>query len=201
MQKIGYFDLETGVEVSSSDYERLRAKYSAAKIKKLIRQVEIDPFLLSLEDLVFIKKVNFNNLKEDLSYPNGGFFVAIKKEKSIINNLSLSAIGFLHIISSYTNKEGVILYSNNKPIRSFKDLIAYFNVSVGVWRGMKDKLIDGKLIVKQPFKGENYLLLSPFFSYSNKQISEIRFLAFKEEIEKVISKIDYAIFYKMYYEK
>ena len=65
--------------------------------------------------------------------------------------ISYDTLGILHLISGWTNKSGILIYNNNKPISSFNKLRTKLNIGKNKWTRIKNEITENDIICESRF--------------------------------------------------
>ena len=128
--------------------------------------------------------------KVNLRYNDGFYMVALNTEDDL-KELSLDTNGFLHLLGFNINKSGVVIYKNNKPLKSFEKLRDYLDISDRLWRRIKKEIDEKDIVRKAVIKNEVLLLLNPKYSATAYEVTEFKFVAYNDYFKVTLSSIDY----------
>ena len=195
-----YFD-ENGKETTLKELTNNKFKDEMVMINNLYEIFKTNPMSLELYDFELLRKHKFkrnpNDVKLEFDSSIGGY-VMITKEKDkvdIIRNLSPDTKSALLDITTYMNKDGVLIYDGNyAPIKSFDDLRSLLNISTRKWRVIIKELKDSNLLrkgVSELRSGGNILIVNPFFLSKSRTIDSLKFINFNEFFKEKFDEIDY----------
>jgi len=155
---------------------------------------------LTLEEVCDLRKLILKGKfksKVYLKYEDGFYMVAMNTEDNL-KKLSFEANGFLHLLSFHINKSGIIIYKNNKTIKSFEKLREFIGMSDRVWRRVKKELDEYDVIRKENLRDGVILILNPEYSGISYEVTEYRFLVFADYYKSKLAEIDYLYLVKKF---
>lgn len=170
LDKIGYYDKETGEELSYDMFKNINKEEKTNLIKSLYFKLEKEPNNLTVNDLVILMKLENrptspNTIK--LDFGEDGYFTC-KRDINLVLELHDYTKSFLYSISHMITHDGRLKYGNNKIIPSLNKLKEYLNISDGKWnRNIKIDIEKFNIIVKEKIDNTWCLLLNPIFATSN----------------------------------
>lgn len=200
LKKVGYYDLETGEELTRETIESLEKEDYKRECYMVKNKMENYPYEMTKDELLLYKKITRSRGVPKLQYEKGTFFTAIKIEDADMTKLSLDTFGVLWLISGLCNVNGVLIHSgNHRPITSFEKLRVKLNIGSTKWTKVKKDIDEYSLIVKSyNRKNRSILVVNPFYSYVSNKIGESRFIAFGDIIKDKIPLVDYLLLCKEY---
>lgn len=192
---------ENGKESTLKEQINDKFKDEMIMIDKLYEMFKENPMSLELYDFEFLRKRKFkrnpNDVKLEFDSSIGGY-VMITKERDkvdIIRGLSPDTKSALLDITTYMNKDGVLIYDGNyAPIKSFDDLRSLLKISTRKWRVVVKELKDSNLLrkgVSELRSGGNILIVNPFFLSKSRTIDSLKFINFNEFFKEKFDEIDY----------
>ncbi len=94
-------------------------------------------------------------------------------DRSMVKELSIETKSMLYEIAMLTNKSGVLLYNNNRPIPSFEKLKLYLEIGHSRWSKIKLDIDKYDIIVKRKDKNnEQVIIINPtYVKHSNFELT------------------------------
>lgn len=203
LNKIGHYDKETG-EIIDDGMEviaSIQKEERNSTIKALCWKIENKPFEMTLDEIMayrlLIKKKSGEKVKYKLK--RGEFITLIKKDSNSVKELNTETKAMLYEVSMTTNKSGILMYGNNKPIPSFEKLRLFLNIGHSKWSKIKEDIDKHDLVVKRKDKNNrNVLVMNPFYTLSSTEVTEIRFITFGHLLKDRLDFEDYLFLCKKY---
>ena len=170
-------------------------------IKMLCWKMENKPFEMTFDELeayrVIVKKKRGKTVKYKL---NAGEFITLMiQDLEVIKKLDIDTKSMLYEISMITNKSGILLYRNNKPISSFEKLKIYLGIGHSKWSKIKNDIDTYDIIIKRKDKNNrNILIINPLFSTNSTEVTEMKFIAFGNILKERMEFYDYLYLCRKY---
>ena len=205
LEKVGYYNKETGEGLDFEIVKSVIDEENRNYYKSLFIKYKQNPENLDLKELsdlrLILMKSELRGQKDKskvyLKYSDGFYMVALNTEDNL-RKLSIETNGVLHLLGFHINKSGIIIYKNNRPIRSFEKLREYVGISDRVWRRIKIEIDNFDVIRKDTIKGEVMLVLNPKYSAIAYEVTEYKFLVFSDYFKENLTKIDYLYLVKQF---
>lgn len=198
INKIGFFNKESGEELSKDILDSILKEDFSAKIRYIEDKFKNFPEQLELDEIELLLKIHNISSNVKLDFKKGGFF-SIKINPDITKKLNIKTLGALFLIGENTSSEGRLVYENKKAIKSFDKLIDYLNISTNDWnRHIKKDFDEYNILRKENIDGEIYIIVNPLFLFKDRTISETMFIAFYDDIKNVLSPLQFLYLTKKY---
>lgn len=199
LDRVGYYDLETGEELSTKIVKSIESEEYKNKILEVKYKFENDPYNMTLEEIELYRKTYKNHKRDILQFKSGTFFTASKIDDNLAKDISLETLGVLFRVSGFMNKHGILLYSNNKPINSFEKLRIKLEIGNTKWNRLKKEIDEFSLITKSRTReNRSVLVVNPFYTYTSTEIGEIRFIAYGDLFKRILDLDDYLLLCKKF---
>lgn len=202
LERVGYFDKETGESLTKdivSNIEREEIKNKISEIYFCLENQELDK--ISLEDLELLMKLHKRslvNVSLDFNNQKEKYFI-IKSNREISKKLNPATKGFLYDVSQMITHDNTIVMDNNTPIKTYKQLCEYLNLSYNTFRHLIKKDIEEfNILRKEKIRNNYYLVLNPLFSLKSRNVTEYMFKCFYKELKAYLHPIDYLYLVKLY---
>lgn len=193
-EKLGAVNLETGefYEDGFNIFKSIELEEIKSKYREIYNKLQNNPLDLNTEELEILKKKKGDRESHsvNLKYEKG-FYMTSCSEEDLFSKLDVMTVYILHMCAYRMNKEGVLKYKNGRPIKSFKDLREFFNLSYHKWRPIEKDINDFKLIKEQDHDNEKVLVINPLYKSSDYRITFYKFMAFHNELKEYLHPIDY----------
>jgi len=204
-EKIGYYNNETGEILSEDIVDAIKNEEKSNYYKQLFWKYKNNKNELSLSEIEELRGVikkrelarQRNKKAVYLKYSDGFYMVANNTEDNL-KQLSFEANGFLHLLGFNINKSGVIIYKNNKNIRSFEKLRLLLGVSERVWRRIKKELDEFNVIKKERVNNEIVLIVNPKYLGTSYEVTEYKFMVWHTYFKEYLDDIDYLYLVKQF---
>ncbi|RLA81570.1 MAG: hypothetical protein DRG78_09050 [Epsilonproteobacteria bacterium] len=200
LKDIEYINKNTGEMIEKEYLISLEQEDRKQYIRSLFSKYENRKEELSLQEITDLRKIimkrKYKN-KVYLRYDEGFYMVAMNMEDNF-KKLSFEANGFLLLLSFNINKSGILIYKNNKPIKSFEKLRLFLNMSDRVWRRVKKEIDKFNIIRKETLKVGVVLILNPEYSGVSYEVTEYKFIVFSDYYKEKLSDIDYLYLVKKF---
>lgn len=189
--------LNNGVDIINS----IKKEEYKNTIKALCWKIENKPFDMSIDELtayrIMVKKKRGKTIRYKIT--SGEFVTLMTQDSETIKKLNVETKAMLYETSMMTNKSGILLYKNNKPIASFEKLRKYLEIGHSRWSKLKKDIDDYNIIIKRRDINErNVLIINPFFSTTSTEVTEIRFITFGHLLKEKIDFDDYLYLCKLH---
>lgn len=195
---IGYFNKQTGEELSKELVEKMEQEYNSVEIKKIFEKLNSDPNSLTLDELVILMKITKRNTKVKLDFSEDSYFT-IRKNNKLLMELDANTVKVVAVLSQMISHDGRIKYDNNRVLSKFEDVRLLFNMTKHTWNGkVKPELDKHSILKKEIVNGKRCLLLNPLFSVKDRTVTETMFLAFYEELKEHLHPLDFLYLYKLH---
>ena len=119
-------------------------------------------------------------------------------DSEIIEILDCDVIGFISKLCIRMNKSGVLTHKNNKPIRSYAELIKELNITKKVWDRYKRNMDKFNVLKKVKYRNKSILVINPRFHGKCYEVTEVKFIFFAEFYKKHLEEIEYIYLCKKY---
>lgn len=194
---------ETGelIENGKAVVENIIKEDRLKLIKSLCWKIENKPFEMTLDELeayrIMVKKKRGKTVKYKLDA--GEFITLMIQDLELIKKLNIETKSMLYEISMITNKSGILLYKNNKPISSFEKLKLYLEIGHSKWSKIKEDVDKYDIIIKRKDKNDrNILIINPLFSTNSTEVTEMKFIVFGHLLKEKMDFDDYLYLCKRY---
>lgn len=201
LEKIGAYELETGVYVETKTLRELVKEENIQNVLKIFSLIRAEKFdELTLEDIALALSVNNinQNIKIDLTRKKLKYFV-MSDNFNISKKLTINTKSLLWEISQLITHDNTIVTQQGKPISDFRELSEYLEVSYNLFlRKVSPDLKKFNIIKKEKIRGKFYLVLNPLFSMKNRNISEYMFKCFYSELKELLHPLEYLYLVKLH---
>ena len=179
--------------------------------KSYIKNLEIafrdNPMDLTFEEIQFLRQINnknkkgFNENKVNLVYKNG--YVMLSRDtvaSEILNKMPYDIRGMVDKLGRSINKQGCILYDDNRPIQTISDIMDFLDISRKIWNKFKIYNDEYCIIKKEKIDGINYMVMNPLLFSSAYELSYFKFIVFGKTLRDggYLDEYDYAFLCKIH---
>lgn len=177
-----------------------KMKEETLYLNSLEERFEENPMSLTMEELINLKKrIGENPDKINLNYKNG--FVMLSKDsfsKKALDEMPYDVQGIVQKLGRSINKNGCIIYDNNRPVQNISDLLGFLKITRKIWNKFSEYNDKFLIIKKEKIDNVWYLVMNPMFYSGNYEITYFRFLVFGRFLKEnnYINELDYAILCK-----
>ena len=195
LDRVGYYDKETGEELSDEIFSSINKEEKNNIVKELYFFLKTDPSKLNLDDLIILlkleKRPSTSPYEIKLDFGDNGYFTC-RRDLNLVLELHDYTKAFLYSISHMITHDGRLKYGNNRIIPNLNNMKKYLKISDGTWnRCVKPDIDKFKIIKKERIENKWCLLLNPIYATTTRKLSETMFIAFHTELKLYLHPIEY----------
>jgi hypothetical protein len=186
-------DLRTGEFLERKDILNELRLCNKEFMRDIEKRLESDICSVTIKELREYRAMLGLRVNPRVTYDSYHIMTAQTISLDIIKSLNPNTLQVIALIGFFMNKDGIIRDSKNmRPLRSLGAVAEHLEITKHRWDSAIPDIRKYNIIKKVVIDKKSYLVVNPLFIVNaTNAISSFRFIAFKEEYQKYLSRIDY----------
>lgn len=190
MNELMLIDKNTGEIIDDKSVDEYMVEYRKAEINRIFIKYKHERDDMTPDE--YEKMISCIRRKRGglRNYYNKGGFHGMQNLDDY-NDISIECEGLISRLMRIANKSGVIIYGNNKPIRSFERVRLRLEIGERVWSRLKKELNKYGILLKVKYKGDSIIVLNPKYVTKCAEVTEVKFIFFHKFWKEVLDEMTY----------